>query len=47
MELVPFGSLRDTIREHGPLPPLRRPGSAWASWPGCERRTRQASCTAT
>ena len=21
MELVPFGSLRDTIREHGPLPP--------------------------
>ena len=23
MELVPFGSLRDTIREHGPLPPAQ------------------------
>ena len=23
MELVPFGSLRDTIRDHGPLPPTQ------------------------
>ena len=48
MELVPFPSLRDTVRKQGPLPPgSGRPGSASGSWPGCERRTRQEACTAT
>ena len=47
MELVPFQSLRDTVRDQGPLPPAGWPGSDSASWPGCERHTRQESCTAT
>jgi serine/threonine protein kinase len=47
MEYLPYRSLRDIVREDGPLPPPRRPGSASGSWRRCAPRTPKASCTVT
>ena len=48
MELVDGGTLRDLIRERGPLSvPVTHVRSSSRCWPRWARRTRPAWCTAT